>query len=76
MAQGHASFWNERYAKTEDDKPTHEWFRDFEELQPFFAKHLLETRKPESKPKILHLGSGDSVREIVGVRNFQFTNSR
>ena len=63
-ALGHASFWDERYAKAEDDKPTHEWFRDFASLEPFFAKHLFEARKPESKPRLLHLGSGDSVRKV------------
>ncbi|KAF2131842.1 hypothetical protein P153DRAFT_364327 [Dothidotthia symphoricarpi CBS 119687] len=60
-ALGHASFWDERYAKAADSsKPTHEWFRDFESLEPFFSKHLFAIRKAESQPKILHLGSGDS----------------
>jgi hypothetical protein len=64
---GHAEFWDERYAKAEDgSKPTHEWFRDFQSLEPFFAKHLFETRTIESNPRILHLGSGDSVR-ILGL---------
>ncbi|KAF1947164.1 hypothetical protein EJ02DRAFT_440387 [Clathrospora elynae] len=60
-ALGHASFWDERYSKADDSsKPTHEWFRDFASLEPFFDKHLFAARKPDSKPKILHLGSGDS----------------
>ncbi|CAI6336952.1 unnamed protein product [Periconia digitata] len=68
---GHAEFWDERYAKAtsndtnndddvEDKKPTHEWFRDFKSLEPFFAQHLFGVKKPEDDPKILHLGSGDS----------------
>lgn len=62
-ALGHASFWDERYAKAGDStEPTHEWFRDFASLEPFFERHLFATRKPETKPKILHFGSGDSVR--------------
>ncbi|KAF2642945.1 hypothetical protein P280DRAFT_394856 [Massarina eburnea CBS 473.64] len=59
-ALGHAEFWDERYSKANDEKPTHEWFRDFQSLEAFFEKHLLGPRKPESSPKILHLGSGDS----------------
>jgi hypothetical protein len=61
-ALGHASFWDERYSKAEDSsKPTHEWFRDFGSLEPFFDKHLFTARKPDTRPRILHLGSGDSV---------------
>jgi len=61
-ALGHASFWDERYSKAGDStEPTHEWFRDFASLEPFFEKHLFANREAESKPKILHLGSGDSV---------------
>ncbi|CAO2657779.1 Nn.00g039050.m01.CDS01 [Neocucurbitaria sp. VM-36] len=60
-ALGHASFWDERYSKAEDSsKPTHEWFRDFASLEPFLSKQLFAVREPASKPKILHLGSGDS----------------
>ncbi|KAJ4346128.1 hypothetical protein N0V95_005681 [Ascochyta clinopodiicola] len=60
-ALGHASFWDERYAKAGDStEPTHEWFRDFASLEPFFDKHLFATRKAETHPRILHLGSGDS----------------
>ena len=63
-ALGHAEFWNKRYAQAKNDNktPTHEWFRTFESLEPFFEKHLFNVRAPESQPKILHLGSGDSVR--------------
>ena len=61
-ALGHASFWDERYSKAGDStEPTHEWFRDFASLEPFLDKHLFATRKPETKPRLLHLGSGDSV---------------
>ncbi|KAJ4413347.1 hypothetical protein N0V91_000322 [Didymella pomorum] len=60
-ALGYASFWDERYSKAGDStEPTHEWFRDFASLEPFFEKHLFANRKAESKPMILHLGSGDS----------------
>ncbi|KAF2626034.1 hypothetical protein BU25DRAFT_345099 [Macroventuria anomochaeta] len=60
-ALGYASFWDERYSKAGDStEPTHEWFRDFASLEPFFERHLFATRMPETKPKILHLGSGDS----------------
>jgi hypothetical protein len=61
-ALGYASFWDERYSKAGDStEPTHEWFRDFASLEPFFEKYLFANRKAESNPRILHLGSGDSV---------------
>jgi hypothetical protein len=63
-ALGHASFWDERYSKAGDStEPTHEWFRDFASLEPWFEKHLFATRKPETRPRIIHFGSGDSVRD-------------
>ena len=56
-----AEFWDERYAKADGDKPTHEWLRAFGVLEQFFAKYLFATQKAEAQPRILHLGSGDSV---------------
>jgi len=62
QALGHSEFWDERYAKADSDKPTHEWFRAFNELEPFFKKHLFNKKRDDGKnAKILHLGSGDSV---------------
>jgi hypothetical protein len=58
---GRKEFWDERYAKVDEDKQTHEWFRAFNALEPFFTKHLFAPRKAETQPRILHLGSGDSV---------------
>jgi hypothetical protein len=64
-ALGHASFWDQRYAsaskseENDDSKPTHEWFRTFDSLLPFFEKHLFNVRSKDDL--ILHLGSGDSV---------------
>ncbi|KAF1835028.1 hypothetical protein BDW02DRAFT_524120 [Decorospora gaudefroyi] len=57
-ALGRSEFWDKRYAKAEGDKPTHEWFRSFDALKPFFEKHLFEKRGKEER--VLHLGSGDS----------------
>lgn len=64
----HASFWDERYQKQSDDtgKPTHEWFRTFEDLEPFFERNLFQRYDVRSdggkkQPRILHLGAGDSV---------------
>lgn len=62
QALSHSEFWDERYAKADGDKPTHEWFRAFDALEPFFEKHLFSARGPEGKnQRVLHLGSGDSV---------------
>jgi hypothetical protein len=61
QALGHPEFWDERYAKTDADKPTHEWFRTFDALELFFTKHLFASKNVEAQPRILHLGSGESV---------------
>ncbi|KAK1461409.1 hypothetical protein CMEL01_14363 [Colletotrichum melonis] len=53
-------FWNRRYTKSDGSHPTHEWFRTFEALEPFFEKHLFSQRRPDTSPRIMHLGSGDS----------------
>lgn len=57
----HVEYWNERYAEVGSDKQLHEWFRAFSDLEPFLTRHLFRTHGPETAPKILHLGSGDSV---------------
>jgi hypothetical protein len=47
-----------------NDVPTHEWFRSYSDLEPFFAKVLFERPgcRPDDNPSVLHLGCGDSVR--------------
>jgi hypothetical protein len=63
QAFGRSDFWDERYAKADGDKPTHEWLRGFDALEPFFDKYLFKARGVKGKEEtILHLGSGDSVR--------------
>lgn len=58
-----ASFWDKRYdsLSSAENKPTHEWFRGFDSLRPWFSKHLFTDRPPEGAPTILQLGCGDSV---------------
>ncbi|KAI0017974.1 S-adenosyl-L-methionine-dependent methyltransferase [Xylariomycetidae sp. FL0641] len=56
----HPDFWDSRYAQSEGDQPTHEWFRTFDDLEPFFTKNLFPTKPPAKHPNLLHLGSGDS----------------
>ncbi|KAF9869405.1 hypothetical protein CkaCkLH20_13122 [Colletotrichum karsti] len=53
-------FWNERYTQSDGSNPTHEWFRTFAALEPYFKKHLFSQYPPETVPRIMHLGSGDS----------------
>ncbi|KAI1134591.1 S-adenosyl-L-methionine-dependent methyltransferase [Hypoxylon sp. FL0543] len=53
-------FWDQRYAQAEGDRPTHEWFRTFSDLESFFDRRLFNTQSPDANPRILHLGSGDS----------------
>lgn len=57
----HAEYWNERYAEVGEEEQAHEWFRSFDDLEPFLAQRLFQVRGPETAPRILHLGSGDSV---------------
>ena len=57
----HPEYWNERYAEVGPDEQVHEWFRSFNDLKPFFDQHIFQARGPETSPRILHLGSGDSV---------------
>ncbi|OAP59320.1 hypothetical protein AYL99_06618 [Fonsecaea erecta] len=55
-----SEYWDERYAKVGPDEQVHEWFRTFNDLEPFLDRHLFQVRAPETAPTILHLGSGDS----------------
>ncbi|KAI1400931.1 S-adenosyl-L-methionine-dependent methyltransferase [Hypoxylon fuscum] len=56
----YADYWDERYSEVGPDKQVHEWFRSFGDLKQFFDRNLFQVRGPETSPKILHLGSGDS----------------
>jgi hypothetical protein len=69
QALGRSEFWDERYAaKADGDKPTHEWFRAFDALEPFFEKYLFSARGAKGKDqRVLHLGSGDSVGSLSAV---------
>ena len=57
----HPEYWNERYTGTDGEQPSHEWIRTYSDLEPFFQDRLFNVRAPETDPRILHLGSGDSV---------------
>lgn len=61
----HYEYWDERYNEVGPDEQVHEWFRSFDDLHPFLDRHLFQVRRPETSPKILHLGSGDSVSPVV-----------
>lgn len=63
QALGRADYWDSRYSKSDGEAPTHEWFRSFSDLEPFFRNNLfgLQSFKAEDNPLVLHLGSGDSV---------------
>jgi hypothetical protein len=54
-------YWDSRYAQSNGEDPTHEWFRSYEALEPFFKENLFATKPPQSQPRIVHLGTGDSV---------------
>ncbi|KAL0261229.1 hypothetical protein SLS55_004925 [Diplodia seriata] len=65
-------YWDERYAKSDGEHPTHEWFKSYDALEPFFKKHLFDSRaSPDKNPRILHLGSGDStIPHDLAVRGY------
>lgn len=66
----HADYWDDRYAEKEGDQ-LHEWFRSFQDLEEFFTRHLFEAYPAEKTPRILHLGSGDSVRPLFFIIIFK-----
>ncbi|KAL7944077.1 S-adenosyl-L-methionine-dependent methyltransferase [Trichoderma barbatum] len=59
----YSNYWDNGYSRSNGDAPTHEWYRSFSELEPFFQENLfgLQSLKAEDNPMILHLGSGDSI---------------
>ncbi|KAK0278437.1 hypothetical protein LTR35_009176 [Friedmanniomyces endolithicus] len=54
------AYWDERYSQSDGVQPTHEWFKSYDQLQPFLKNHLFNVRIPQDQPTILHLGAGDS----------------
>ena len=51
-------YWDEKYRMSDGKQPTHEWFKSYDALRPFFAAHLF------GRPTdifLAHLGSGDSL---------------
>jgi hypothetical protein len=66
----HPGFWDARYTSEQKVKEdgtqtvldSYEWFRNFETLRPFFAKHLPVS---SSNCHILHLGCGSSVSHFL-----------
>jgi len=57
----HPDYWDERYTEVGSGAQVHEWFRSYGDLEEFLNRHLFQVRGPETAPKLLHLGSGDSV---------------
>ena len=57
----YSEYWNDRYAEVGSNNRVHEWFKSFSDLELFFDRHLFPVQGPETAPKILHLGSGESV---------------
>ncbi|KAK0252093.1 hypothetical protein B0A54_07796 [Friedmanniomyces endolithicus] len=53
-------YWDERYLRSDGGRPTHEWFKSYDQLQPFLTNHLFNVRRPQDQPTVLHLGAGDS----------------
>ena len=63
------SYRDSRYANVGPDEQVHEWFKSFKDLESFLDSYLFQARGPETAPKILHLGSGDSVISYISNRN-------
>ncbi|KAF5534407.1 endothelin-converting enzyme 2 [Fusarium mexicanum] len=58
-----SEYWDGRYATSNNNDSTHEWYRSFSQVLQFLKKNLFEEagRTAHDNPRILHLGSGDSV---------------
>ncbi|ROW08705.1 hypothetical protein VPNG_06375 [Cytospora leucostoma] len=56
-ALSNPDYWDGRYAGGDG----HEWFRSYDDLEPFLRPSLFEAFGPASEPLVLHLGSGDSI---------------
>jgi hypothetical protein len=70
QALTYSEFWDDRYTKAVGTKPTHEWFRTFDALEPFFNRHFFDRAEAKGKDqRVLHLGSGDSVGDFLGHSN-------
>ena len=54
----HPEYWDKRYSANDKDAQVYDWLRHFSTLKPFLTTHLPSAT---SDPKILHLGSGNSV---------------
>lgn len=67
QALSRADYWDGRYT----DGHGHEWFRTFKDLESFFYTNLVGTKEfaPQIDPLIVHLGSGDSVRQSPSSRS-------
>lgn len=61
----HSEYWDERYGEVGPDRQVHEWFRSYNDLEPFLTQYLFNVYSPEADPRIVHLGSGDSVRNYL-----------
>ena len=60
----HASYWDKRYTGGDGEDAldtngtgSYDWFKSFQAMRPFFEAHL---PGPQSAPRILHLGCGNS----------------
>jgi len=55
----HPEYWDKRYSADDDDAKVYDWLRRFDTIRPFLTKYL--PPPSDNGPKILHLGSGNSV---------------
>lgn len=53
----HPEYWDQRYKKSVGDE-LFEWFKPFEAVEPLLSAHL---PGKELRPRLLHLGCGNSV---------------
>ncbi|KAK0648098.1 S-adenosyl-L-methionine-dependent methyltransferase [Cercophora newfieldiana] len=71
----HATFWDQQYLQSDGSVPTHEWYRSFLTLEPFFALNLFNSEgfAPQDEPLLLHLGSGDSTIPVeLAARGYKY----
>jgi len=57
----YAAYWDEHYSQPQSAQ-THEWYRSFDDLEPFFERNLFTSpgHTPQNDTLVMHLGSGGS----------------
>lgn len=65
----HSKLQDTRYQKDRDDT-TFDWFKTFQDLEPFFRKHITWDNESGRDLRIVMLGCGNSVSRVLFEETF------